>query len=879
MKDHPLVQQHVWALSTDEALLLHHAKSEGLSDAEVAIRLSRFGANAFPRSGRLNALAILWRQFESPLIFMLLVAAGLTVLLKEWIDSSVILLAIFVNAALGFYQEYQAENTLEKLTTYIKERARVIRQRVEQEVDSEQLVIGDIIRLSYGARVPADARILTENNLFIDEAILTGESLPVQKESRVVSEASSVSERVNMAFAGTLVVDGHGTAVVSAVGGATEIGRIASLVTHTGHEPTPLQKALWNIAWFIFLGISVLVVGMFFIGLARGIPLIEMLLIASAVAVGAVPEALPIALTVILAIGVQRLAERKGVIRNLAAAETLGSATIIMTDKTGTLTQANMRLVGIETKHELLSNSSPQESPHLSDRDTNLSPEKRAILEAAILGIDVTVDDSESKTHPKFSGRSLDVTIAHAAVHQGIDVAELMQEKHPPLLAFNSTNKFSIVKSKGEEHYVIGAPEILLAHSDITKDEFLSLEKRVHAISSEGKRLLGIAKLKGPQNAKELSAKDAQKLDFRGILMFRDPIRPEAKSALQRIEHLGARVVMVTGDLKGTAVAIAHELGWNVHDGHAISGEEIRKLTDTELTTILPNIKIFARVTPEDKLRIGMLYRKQGEVVAMTGDGVNDAPALKAVDIGIALGSSTDVAKSVADIVLLDDNFKTIVAAIEEGRRILANTRKAFVYLMTSCFDEVVLIGGALLIGLPLPLTALQIIWVNFITGSFPALSYAFESLYNEQPSRTRGAGAIFDTKVRILTIGIGAVTAPLLFALYWLLLYAGIPVEEARSILFLCFASYVLAVAYCFRSLRRPLFTYPIFSNRELNWSVVIGVGLLIATVAFAPLRHIFHIEVVPPLSLLWIVVVWVFLNMTIVETTKWLFRSFDGH
>ncbi len=864
----------VWALSPEETLPALGTSSGGLRHTEAVARLKQYGPNILPKGKRLDALSIFLKQFYSPLIFILLVASVLTLLLKEWIDTGVILLAILVNAFLGFYQEYQAENTLGKLTTYIKERARVIRNDVEQEIDSEQLVPGDIIRLSYGARVPADARILSENNLFIDEAILTGESLPVQKETNAVSEASGVAERVNMAFAGTLVVDGSGEAVVSATNGATELGRIAELVKSTGHQETPLQKALWNIAWFIFLGISVLVAAMFFVGLERGIPILDMLLIASAVAVGAVPEALPIALTVILAVGVQRLAERKGIIRNLAAAETLGSATIIMTDKTGTLTQANMRLVGIETKQELLADSEVKPRSPRSDLGSKLAPEKHTIMEAAILGIDVIVDESE--TQPRFTGRSLDVTIAKAAHHYDIDVAKYMREKHSPLLVFNSTNKFSIVKNKKDERYVIGAPDILLARSDLSKDEFLALSKRVHEISAEGKRLLGIARLHAPHHGTEAAADEAQKLQFLGILIFKDPVRPEAKHALERIEQLGARVVMVTGDLKGTAIAIARELDWNVHEGHALDGGELRKLSDDELRAMLPNIKIFARVTPEDKLRIGTLYRERGEIVAMTGDGVNDAPALKAVDIGIALGSGTDVAKSTADVVLLDDNFKTIVAAIEEGRRILANTRKAFVYLMTSCFDEVVLIGGSLLIGLPLPLTALQIIWVNFITGSLPALSYAFEHLYSEQPANRGGVGAIFDTKVRVLTIGIGTITSFLLFALYWLLLHFDMPLEEARSILFLCFASYVLAVAYCFRSLRRPLFTYPIFSNRQLNWSVLIGAGLLIATMSVPFLRHTFHIEAVPPLSLLWIVVAWVFFNITIVETTKWLFRSF---
>lgn len=865
----------MWSLTAPDALKALDSSANGLTETDVAEREKLYGENTLPRRKSLDAATILAQQFSSPLIFILIAAAGLTTLLGEWLDTGVILLAILVNAGLGFYQEFRAEHVLEKLTTYIKERAHVVRNAIEQEIDSIQLVPGDIIRLQYGARVPADGRLITVNNFTVDEAILTGESLPVLKNTDALSEATSLPDRTNMIFAGTLVVEGHATAVVSATDAHTEIGHIAELVAKTGREKTPLQRALARLAWFIFAIVMGLVAAIFFLGVARGEPFIEMLLIASAVAVGAIPEALPIALTVILAIGVERLAARKGIMRSLAAAETLGSATVVMTDKTGTLTKADLHLTAIHTREELASRGA------LPETLGELSAHEHAILDAALLGTNVSIENpTDAISQWKFTGPPIEVGIVRAARDHKLDIGDFVHVARSPLLAFNSTNKFSISRHHREERYVaIGAPDVLLLRSTLSKEEYLKIEARIHAISTEGKRLLGVARF--PEHTHSRFAggtaveKDAADLEFLGVLVFKDPIRPEAKAALQRIESLGASVVMVTGDLKGTALSIAHELGWGLHEGNALSGEELRRLSDEELLANLDNLRIFARVTPEDKLRIASLFKRRGDVVAMTGDGVNDAPSLKAVDIGVALGSGSDVAKSVADLVLLDDNFKTIVAAIEEGRRILGNIRKTFVYLLSSCLDEVILVGGALLAGLPLPLSALQIIWVNFFTGSLPALSFAFDQNYDHNGrGGSRTLGTIFNAEVKILTIGIGVATSLLLFALYWALLHYGIDEPHARALLFICFSTYILVAAFCFRSLHRPLFSYPLFSNRMLNVSVLIATFLTVITV-IPPLNTIFDVAT-PPLELLWIVAGWLVLNVSIVEGAKWWFRVF---
>ena len=870
---HREAQPFVWSHSAEEALAALETSAQGLTEVEADARLRRFGANTLPRARRFTVLGILARQFTSPLIFILIAAAALTIILREWIDTAVIALAILVNAGLGFYQEFRAETTLEKLTTYIKERARVVRDSIEEEIDSVLLVPGDVIHLASGARVPADARLLEVHDLSVDESVLTGESLSVHKKIKVLSEGTILPERTNMVFAGTLVVEGTGVAIVSATDAHTEIGRIALLVSETRQEATPLQRALSRLGWFIFSLIVALVIVIFFLGLARGIPLFEMLLMAAAVSVGAIPEALPIALTVILAIGVERLAARKGIMRNLAAAETLGSTSVIMTDKTGTLTEANMKLVDIRTRDELL------HEPEARETLARLSPAEREILEAALWGADVILENPDDPTQEwRFLGRPIETASARAAREHGFDVRGFGRTR-ASLLSFNSTNKFSISGNHVKEIYVaVGAPDILLQRSRLTKDDYLSIENEIHRVSAEGKRLLGVARFPREKTAhfKNGSARPdhASDLEFLGVLVFRDPIRADAKGALQKMEHLGARVVMVTGDLKGTAIAVARELGWDADESSVLSGEEIRQLSDEELTKALPKIRIFARVTPEDKLRIGKLYQKAGEVVAMTGDGVNDAPSLKAVDIGIALGAGTDVAKSASGLVLLDDNFTTIVRAIEEGRRMLENIRKVFVYLTSTCLDAVILIGGALIVGLPLPISALQIIWVNFFTDSLPALSFAFEKEF-ESHGGAQTKADILTREVKVLTLGIGLATSVLLFGMYWFLLSLGVDIEHARSVVFVCFALYGLVVAYSFKSLRRPLFSYPLFENRALNVSVALGALLIGASVTIPFFQNLFELTTIP-LALTGVILLWLIMNVALVEITKWGFRTF---
>jgi Ca2+-transporting ATPase len=861
-----------WSEEKEEVLRALSTSHTGLSLEESKKRLKEFGSNIFHSKEKKSIFSIFIKQFRSPLIFLLLGAGLLSGTLGEWVDTGVILFAVFLNISIGFYHEYNAETTLSKLSTYIKDRAKVIRDGKEEEIDSALIVPGDIIKLSYGTRIPADARILSFNNFRVDEAILTGESLPIEKSDEVLGLTTGVADQKNIAHAGTLVVEGYATAVVFGTGNNTEIGKIAGIVSKINRVETPLQRGVNKLAWLIFGVVIVVVLGILFLGILRGESIVPMLLLSSAVAVGAVPEALPIVLTMILAIGATRIASKKGIIRKLTAAETLGSTTIILTDKTGTLTIADMQLKGLFLSSMILSGNKKEEDNALSD----FSADQKKLLQRALVNIDVSVENpNEIQKDWTFRGRPFEVNIAKAALVHGVDLGLLVDNVSDLVLPFNSTNKFSVSKN-GDEYIVMGAPDILLKNSDISKEDYLKIEKWIEETSRGGKRIIGLAKF-AVKEGEKFDLSQVENLEFLGVLTFYDPIRPEVPDAIKNIESHNMKIVLVTGDLVGTAISVVKELGWDVHEDQVITGAELRVLSEEELIALVPKIKIFARVTPEDKLRIGQAYQKLGEIVAMTGDGVNDAPTLKAMDIGISLGSASDVAKSAADLVLLDDNFQTISLAIDEGRKILSNIRKSFVYLMSNSLDEVFVVGGSLIFMLPMPITALQIIWVNLFTGSLPALAFAFEENIDKDKYVGRDLRLIFTREVKILTFGIGILSSILLFVLYFFLLQIGLAVETARSIFFVCFSSYILAITFSFRSLRRPITSYKLFTNKKLNIALGISTMLLIFTMTAPFMRNIFEIA---PLPLSWIpfVFLWLALNIILVEGAKYFMHK-HGH
>jgi P-type Ca2+ transporter type 2C len=831
-----------WALTAKKVLRALHTSEHGLTEEEVEKRREEHGLNVIHEEKEVKWIKILAGQFKSPLIFVLVIAGGITLALGDLTDSIFIFAAVLINTALGFYQEYKAEHTLTSLKSYIKERTRVIRKKREMEIDAINVVPGDIIHIRSGNRIPADARIITANNLSVDEAILTGESLVENKHENPCKEDTPIGDRKCMVFGGTAAAFGSATAVVTNTGKSTELGKIASLIQE-GEEQTPLQKSISSLALKATGILLALVVGLFITGIALGYETLEMFVTSVAIAVAAVPEGLPIALTVILAVGVERLAKKKGVVRKLLAAETLGRTTVILTDKTGTLTEAKMELTKISGKNP------------------------RDIIETALLASEITIENIEDDPS-KWSivGRPLEVAIAKAALEHKVP-RKVIAERATTLiqLPFNATDKLSAAKTLvgGKEVWAyLGAPEVLVEKIQVHKSEKEKILREVEQRAGEGARILAVASSE----------------EFMGLLIFKDPIRKEIKETMKDIMNAGVRVVIVTGDHAGTARAIAKEAGINTSEEEVAIGKNMEKWSDDYLTERLDRIKIFARISPEDKLRITRLYQNRGEIVAMTGDGVNDAPALNEADIGIAVGSGTDVAKGAADLVILDDNFKTITTAIHEGRKILGNIKKAIIYLLSNALDELVLIGGTIIISaafttnIPIPLTALQILWVNFFSDSLPAIAFAFEN--TQEPHIHGKVKKLFDRQMKLLILAIGTLTSILLLGVYLGALKLGYNPELVRTFLFAYFAIYALLVVFSIRNLHQPIFTYNPFENRYLTAGVLLGIILVLAAIYLPFLQSTLDTT---PLPLTWLAVALGFclVNLITVELGKALFRK----
>jgi len=870
-----------WSDTAEDSISsLQSSRDTGLTNDEAQLRLKQYGPNIFETTKNKSPLAIFLNQFVSPLIIILCVAAVLTATLQEWIDTVVISFAVIVNAIMGFAQEYKAEQAISDLRSYITHRTRIIRNGQEIEVDPKYIVPGDILHLTSGARITADARIIKEVNFTVDEAILTGESLPVEKTTEPLGETTQLADRTNLVHAGTVCINGSAYAIVTATGFDTEIGKLARLVDETESEKTPLQQSMGKLTWVIIVVTTILVIGVFVIGVLNNIPIYEMLLLSIAVLVGSVPEALPIGLTAILAVGVERIAKRKGIIRNLTASETLGSTSIIITDKTGTLTQADMQLKDIDTYAQL---TAVDFTP--ADRSEHFNQVQKEFLTLARCACDVIVENPEDKPEKwVIRGDDLEGNIVRAAAKYGIIQSAADRSDIQIRIPFNSINKFSVTRipveylpshlSRFEDpHVVLGAPEVLIARSHVSAEEKAKLIKAINAHSRYGRRVLGVGLLTPHIDPQSITTEHVKDLTFLGALSFFDPIRAEVPKALELINSYGTRVVMATGDLAGTAIAVANDLGWKVTETNVLTGQQLSQLSDEELNKLLDKIHIYARVSPKDKLRITRLFQARGEIVAMTGDGVNDAPSLKAANIGIAVGSGTDVAKGVADLILMDNNFQTIVAAIEEGRQILSNIKKLFVYLMSNALDELILVGGAIIAGVTLPLTAVQIIWVNLFTGSLPAIAFAFD---RQQMRETDAASrTMFDKRVLFLTTSIGIFISLILLGLYLLLLNVGLSVELARTILFACFGSYTLFISFSFLDLSRPIYQYSLTQNKLLLVGIGVGMVLLIITVYTPFFQRMFETTHLP---FIWatFVAFWIVLNVVIVEVFKWFANTF---
>ena len=847
-------------MSVEETFVSLYSRVEGLATEEADARRTLFGANTVREDGGFSRFWLFIGQIKSPLILVLVAAGLITGFFEHWVDTAVIFAAVFVNTALGFWQEYKAETALSHLKTYIRTRSRVRRNGVEREIDAEELVPGDVIRISQGDRIPADIRITYANNFDVDESILTGESLPEAKSADPVETSIPLADRTSMAYGGTLAVQGFADAIVTATGENTEFGKIAAMVREQKSSRTPLQDAIARFVVRAGFVLAFLIFLLFIFGIAVGYSLFDIFLISVAVAVSAVPEGLPIAVTVILAVGVQRLASRKGIVRKLLAAETLGSTSLILTDKTGTLTEAKMSLAGV--------------IPYSSGKEA----EEKLILKA--LGtFDVVLENPDDDTKKwKLVGHPLEISLVVGASKRGILYRDILRSREfLDRLPFTSANKFSasVTRIDGRVALILfGAPDILLPFTGLSGKEKETVMNQINERALKGERILGVASRVVSKEYHISREARFEGLFFDGLITFRDPLRPTAHAAIKRIGDAGVKTIIVTGDHTGTAEAVGRELGMIDGGGAVLSGEDLRFLSHDELFERADKTSIYARVSPEDKLMLAKLYKEKGEIVAVTGDGVNDAPALKEAHIGVAVGSGTDVAKGASDLVLLDDNFETLVAAIEEGRRAADNVRKVIVYLLSDALDELLLIGGSILAGLPLPITALQILFVNFFSDSFPAIALAFKDGIDGLGKRPRKlARNLFDPEMRFLILVIGFFSSAFLFFLYYWMIAAGFAPELVRTFIFASFSTHTLFVVFSVRSLEKSILSYNPFSNRYLLVGSGIGVGLTACAIYVPWFQNILGTSALPFLWIMGALAVSA-INITAIEMGKSLFR-----
>jgi P-type Ca2+ transporter type 2C len=832
----------------DVASLIHQLRSDGslgLKQAEAARRLREQGANELKSIERISPWSIFLSQFKNVLIAILLVATALSVFLGHGAEAIAIALIVLFAVLLGFAQEYRSERALEALRQMAAPTATVLRDGEEVVVPARDIVTGDVILLRAGDKVPADARLIEAVNLQIEEAALTGESLPVEKQTQALGAGEwPLAERNNMVYAGTAVTYGRGKGVVVATGMTTEFGKTAAMLESVATTKTPLQESLDKIGRALARAALIIVGIIVSLGLYRGQPFMEMVIFGIALAVAAVPEALPAVVTISLALGVQRMAKRNALVRRLPAVETLGSTSVICSDKTGTLTKDEMTVRQVYVAEDLFEVSGAGFDPHgeFTRAGAVVEPPEplKLLLQAAALTSDARLARSDERWQIK--GDPTEAALVVLAAKAGLKKIDL-EAQFPRIheVPFSSEAKRMTTlhrSTSGTIAYAKGAPEIILdscsywlAYSgekrlDKTRRE--SLLQTAREIASQALRVLAVAYKSNttPQDCEN-------DMVFLGLVGMIDPPRPEARAAIRQCEQAGIRPVMITGDHPVTAEAVARELRL-LNTGQVITGSELEAMSEPNFERAVENISVYARVSPAHKLRVISALQKKDHVVAMTGDGVNDAPALKKADIGIAMGiTGTDVSKEAAAMTLTDDNFASIVAAVEEGRAIFNNIKKYLMYLLSSNIGEIGLMLGAALFGLPLPLTAVQILYVNLATDGLPALALAVDPPEEDlmrRPPRNRRTG-IFTRPVIILMLvgGLWSMTVNLL--LFQWVLSTGRSLREAMAIIFVLLVMIEFFKAYNFRSDHVSALQQP-FANRWLNVAILselVVLGLIV--------------------------------------------------
>lgn len=824
----------------------------GLKADEAKSRLETYGENKLKEKKKESLFVKFIKEFNDFMIIALIVAAIISAVVSklngeaDYVDSIIIIAIVIFNAIMGLVQEEKAEKSLEALKKMSAPSAKVIRDGRVQEIDALQVVPGDIVVLEAGNYVPADCRLINSYNLKIEESALTGETIPTNKDSgRILKENTAMGDLCNMAFATTVVVNGHGEAVVVDTGMNTRVGKIAGMIIEDESPDTPIQKKLNEVGKMLAIACIVICVLIFVIGIFKKIPIVEMFMTSVGLAVAAIPEGLPAIVTIMLSIGVTRMAKKNSIIRKLPAVETLGSSSVICSDKTGTLTQNKMTVTEVRNCHGIAN-----------------SDDKKFILELGTMCTDTTEERMDGRLG--FTGEATEVAISNAAMQAGISKSFLYDEmRRINDIPFDSKRKMmTTIHRYGNKYRIItkGAPDVLLKRcthyyqngqidSIFSKKE--SIYEQNNQMAEKALRVIAVA-YKDVEKLPETQDME-QDLTFCGLIGMIDPPREGVKEAVRTCRRAGIKTVMITGDHLQTAKAIAKELGIFKRGDLAIEGENLERMDQHELEKNIMQYSVFARVSPEHKVRIVKAFQSTGAVVAMTGDGVNDAPALKNADIGIAMGKGgTDVAKNASDMILTDDNFVTIVEAVKQGRNIYDNIKKAIHFLISTNIGEIVTIFFGLILGMKSPLLAIQLLWINLVTDSLPAIALGLEkeeenimSRLPRNPKKSLFADGLW-WKIIIEGTMLGMFT--LLAFSIGNRLYS---VEVGRTMAFLTLGILELVHSFNIKS-EESIFKIGIFENKYLILALILGVLLQVIVVITNPLAEIFSL--VPLTGIQWL-------------------------
>lgn len=838
-----------WAENAESILnFLNTSLDFGLSSTKIEDLQIRFGKNILSFSKNVSVLKIIIRQLHNPMVYALSVAAVVAFFIGETLNGVAILSILIINASIGFFQEFQAEKAIQVLEKRTVPKARVVRDGKIHIVEAEDILPGDILYLEAGDYVVADARVVEAYQLSTDESILTGESLPVEKSIQIIAEDAALADRKNMLYAGTAVRTGTSKAVVTSIGKETEIGKIAKLLSETSYIRTPIQERLENVNQKLLIigGVVILIVAI--LGVIEGRDWFTILMAAISLAVAAIPEGMPTVVTIALTLAVRRMTKRHALVRKISAVEALGSTDIICTDKTGTLTTGKMRVREVFT----------------------LSDQVNADLFSAL------VLCNNASFHKEGSGDPTEVALLIYANDHGIDVTHMRQEfprKHE--WSFDSDRKrmtVAVESSDGLKLYCKGAPEGMLLLCQLDQAEKNRIEKEILLLSSSGRRVLAIA----TKNEKliDISERDISEVEsnfrFLALVAMADPPKTETISSISLCKAAGIKVVMITGDHPATANAIAQELGISGPSfNEVMTGQELEKLTTQELKSRVERTAVYARVTPEHKLRIVEALQSNGHIVSMTGDGVNDAPALKKASIGVAMGKAgTEVARQSSSIILTDDNFSTITAAVEEGRAIYGNIKRTIQYLFSTNLAEIMIVLGSSLLALPIPLTPISLLWINLVTDGFPSLALAAEPVEKNflSTSKNPSPSSFFDRKFMSELYLVAFLMTAIVMAVYMYAL-SSLDVLTARSYCFTLLVYLSLFRSFSCRSEKKTFFELPL--NLWHISSVIIPVTLQFALQHIKVFQDLFGVRVlsVAESSILFLLSI---LPVTVVELMK---------